>query len=173
MTGHALPSNLRGGTLPTESWKLPNGSVCRREQGVLRSYLWATGNLRLHWGGWGRDTGPISIRSENLRVCLWPSRCSLTLESLVAPNQTSAYAGPASPGARAGRAQGEAGQLVPNEQREETREGPLTEEVSWAEAAVSWPRALLPPTSIFWLTLYLTTAQLQRPTDRAHLVWLF
>lgn len=79
-------------------------------------------------------------------------------------DQTSVYAGTFFQGTRA-RAQGEARQLVPDERREETREGSLTEEASWAveSASRSWPRGLLPGeekglplTSVFWQTLYLT-----------------
>lgn len=60
MPDHALPSKClhgRGDMLPSESWKPPYSSIYRKEQGAWRSYLRANGNLRLHWGAWGRDTG--------------------------------------------------------------------------------------------------------------------
>lgn len=88
-----------------------------------------------------------------------------------APDQTTTCAGAFLPSC----AQGETGQLVPNEQCEETREGSLTAEGPQAaeeEAALSWARGLLPEeeeglplATVLWLTLYLTpnagrTAQL-------------
>lgn len=67
MPGRAVPSknlHLRRGILPAGSWKpAPDSGVCRREQGALRSYLWADGTrgrpgeageghrVEEHWAG--------------------------------------------------------------------------------------------------------------------------
>lgn len=125
MTDHALPSDLRVGTLPTESWRPPNSSICRREEGLSEA-ISVLLEIRGRTGVAGRDTQSLTLSGLKI-ICLWPSRCSLTLKSLVAPNQTSASSRGQS------RAQGDAGQVVPNEQWEETREGPPTEEASRAE----------------------------------------
>lgn len=137
MPDHALPSkylHIRGGTLPKESWKSPNSSIYRREQGAWRSYLRANGNLRLHWGAWGKDTVPNSIGPKSPMFCLWSRRCILTLQrALLCCSWSDFCLCWALFTRHQSRVQGEAGQLVPNEQWEETRAGSLTEEASWAE----------------------------------------
>lgn len=108
MSGHAVPSknlHLRRGILPAGSWKpAPDSGVCRKEQGALRSYLWADGT----WGRPGEageghrvnSTGP-----ESPIVYLWSERCgptSLQAFALLFPDWSPTYAGASSPETKAG-----------------------------------------------------------------------
>lgn len=89
MPGHALPSkhlHLRGGTLPTGSWKhVPNSGICRTEQGANK-------NLVLHWG---RGTEPNSIGPENPGFAFGLADAASHSRNLcsAAPDQTATYAG--------------------------------------------------------------------------------
>lgn len=121
-------------------------------------------------------------------VCLWFSRCSLTLQKAFAPLLLIRLLTTCAGAFLLSSAQRETGQLVPNEQWEETQEGSLTAEGPQAaeeEAALNWARGLLPeeeeglpPATVLWLTLYLTpnsgiTAQPGGSTDWVHLAWVF